>query len=119
MRGEQELSDVEDWEQREASRTHSVKFSDIPTLEKETPFIRQNTPHPKELKAKAQKLLAKSRQEDQTLLSSTANQAQVSDSNLAAASTTLHSINRLSGTLIENNEVNFCYKAFSSLIGFL
>ncbi|CAB3250748.1 unnamed protein product [Arctia plantaginis] len=51
-------SDNEDWEQKENSRTHSVKFTeDIPEL-KETPFVRQNTPHPKDLKAKAHKLLA-------------------------------------------------------------
>lgn len=72
MRGEQDYSDVDDWEEREASRTHSVKFSDVPTMEKETPFIRQNTPHPKELKAKAQKLLAKSRQEEQAVTTATA-----------------------------------------------
>ncbi|CAH0583087.1 unnamed protein product [Chrysodeixis includens] len=48
----------EDWEQKENSRTHSVKFTeDMPEV-KETPFVRQNTPHPKDLKAKAQKLLA-------------------------------------------------------------
>lgn len=28
-------------------------------MDKETPFVRQNTPHPKELKAKAHKLFAK------------------------------------------------------------
>ncbi|XP_075975783.1 scribble planar cell polarity protein isoform X4 [Anticarsia gemmatalis] len=51
-------SDNEDWEQKENSRTHSVKFTeDVPEL-KETPFVRQNTPHPKDLKAKAHKLLA-------------------------------------------------------------
>ncbi|XP_026731929.1 protein lap4 isoform X4 [Trichoplusia ni] len=51
-------SDNEDWEQKENSRTHSVKFTeDMPEV-KETPFVRQNTPHPKDLKAKAQKLLA-------------------------------------------------------------
>ncbi|KAL9899778.1 scribble planar cell polarity protein isoform 15-T30 [Glossina fuscipes fuscipes] len=53
-------TDSEDWD----SRTHSVRFSDVPAQDKDTPFIRQNTPHPKELKAKAQKLLAKSRHED-------------------------------------------------------
>ncbi|XP_047025773.1 protein lap4 isoform X12 [Helicoverpa zea] len=51
-------SDDENWEQKENSRTHSVKFTeDMPEV-KETPFVRQNTPHPKDLKAKAQKLLA-------------------------------------------------------------
>ncbi|KAK5649495.1 hypothetical protein RI129_000524 [Pyrocoelia pectoralis] len=50
----------EDWEEREASRTHSVKFSDPQDHDnRETPFVRQNTPHPRELKAKAHKLFAK------------------------------------------------------------
>ncbi|KOB77329.1 Protein lap4, partial [Operophtera brumata] len=101
----------DDWEAKEASRTHSVKFTeDMPEIKEvsslledaeapdsffalqpmmafkrpinvvrklvstprrsslqrlssltnltETPFVRQNTPHPKDLKAKAQKLLA-------------------------------------------------------------
>ncbi|XP_071051212.1 protein lap4 isoform X3 [Onthophagus taurus] len=49
-----------DWEEKEASRTHSVKFSDPQDQDnRETPFVRQNTPHPRELKAKAQRLLAK------------------------------------------------------------
>lgn len=53
-------SDSEGWEEREASRTHSVKFSeDSGTIDKDTPFVRQNTPHPKELKMKAHKLFAK------------------------------------------------------------
>ncbi|XP_048007114.1 protein lap4 isoform X17 [Leguminivora glycinivorella] len=51
-------SDSEDWEEKEASRTHSVKFTDDVSEAKETPFVRQNTPHPKDLKAKAHKLLA-------------------------------------------------------------
>ncbi|XP_077288183.1 scribble planar cell polarity protein isoform X1 [Arctopsyche grandis] len=51
-------SDSEDWEEREASRQHSVKFTDDMPEGKETPFVRQNTPHPKELKAKAHKLFA-------------------------------------------------------------
>ncbi|XP_018334001.1 protein lap4 isoform X2 [Agrilus planipennis] len=50
----------DDWEEREASRTHSVKFTDPQEPDsKETPFVRQNTPHPKELKAKAHKLFAR------------------------------------------------------------
>jgi hypothetical protein len=50
----------EDWEEREASRTHSVKFSDPQDQDsKETPFVRQNTPHPRELKAKAHNLFSK------------------------------------------------------------
>ena len=53
-----------DWEAKEESRTHSVKFSDDSNLEKETPFVRQNTPHPKELKAKAQKLFSKDKKDD-------------------------------------------------------
>ncbi|XP_055300030.1 protein lap4-like isoform X22 [Sitodiplosis mosellana] len=53
-------SDDEAWEEREASRTHSVKFSeDSGIADKDTPFVRQNTPHPKELKLKAHKLFAK------------------------------------------------------------
>ncbi|XP_061704720.1 protein lap4 isoform X8 [Cydia pomonella] len=51
-------SDSEDWEEKEASRTHSVKFTDDVSEARETPFVRQNTPHPKDLKAKAHKLLA-------------------------------------------------------------
>lgn len=108
MRGEQDLSDGgEDWEEREASRTHSVKFSDVPTLEKETPFIRQNTPHPKELKAKAQKLLAqKSRQEDQTISMHSPQQAASSNVAPTGSPTTSQSMNRLSEALIENAEVS-------------
>lgn len=53
-------SGSEDWEEREHSRTHSVKFSeDSGTIDKDTPFVRQNTPHPKELKLKAHKLFGK------------------------------------------------------------
>ncbi|XP_062525018.1 protein lap4 isoform X13 [Bombyx mori] len=51
-------SDNEDWEEKEASRTHSVKFTEDVSDVRETPFVRQNTPHPKDLKAKAHKLLA-------------------------------------------------------------
>ncbi|KAJ0177817.1 hypothetical protein K1T71_006690 [Dendrolimus kikuchii] len=51
-------SDNDDWEEKEASRTHSVKFTEDVSEVRETPFVRQNTPHPKELKAKAHKLLA-------------------------------------------------------------
>ncbi|KAI5631659.1 leucine rich repeat domain-containing protein [Phthorimaea operculella] len=50
--------DDEDWQEKEASRTHSVKFTEDAPEAKETPFVRQNTPHPRELKAKAHKLLA-------------------------------------------------------------
>ncbi|KAM7362435.1 scribble planar cell polarity protein isoform 4-T6 [Cochliomyia hominivorax] len=57
--------DSEGWEEREASRTHSVKFNaDIPIQDKDTPFMRQNTPHPKELRDKAKKLLAKNRTDE-------------------------------------------------------
>lgn len=52
-------TDSEGWEEREASRTHSVKFSEDSMLDKDTPFIRQNTPHPRELKLKAHKLFGK------------------------------------------------------------
>ncbi|KAK6629848.1 hypothetical protein RUM43_003668 [Polyplax serrata] len=56
-----EESDEDGWREKEASRTTSVKFTDNidsekDELNKETLFVRQNTPHPKELKAKAQKL---------------------------------------------------------------
>ncbi|KAL4711440.1 hypothetical protein ACJJTC_016194 [Scirpophaga incertulas] len=50
----------DDWEEKEASRTHSVKFTEDVPETRETPFVRQNTPHPKELKAKAHKLLGRS-----------------------------------------------------------
>ncbi|XP_049821121.1 protein lap4 isoform X4 [Aethina tumida] len=52
--------DEDDWEEKEASRQHSVKFTDPQdTDNRETPFVRHNTPHPKELKAKAHKLFSK------------------------------------------------------------
>ncbi|XP_071451174.1 protein lap4 isoform X3 [Hetaerina americana] len=52
---EDEDEDADGW--KEESRTHSVKFTDESSENKGgTPFVRQNTPHPKELKAKAQKL---------------------------------------------------------------
>ncbi|XP_017079679.2 protein lap4 isoform X21 [Drosophila eugracilis] len=57
-------SDSEPFEEREPSRT-VVKFSEEATQEKDTPFVRQNTPHPKDLKAKAQKLkVERSRNEE-------------------------------------------------------
>lgn len=60
-------SDDEGWQEREASRTHSVKFTDEPPeVDKETPFVRQNTPHPKELKAKAHKLFSKGKSESRS-----------------------------------------------------
>ncbi|XP_021694622.1 protein lap4 isoform X10 [Aedes aegypti] len=59
-----EDTDSEDWEEREASRTHSVKFSEDSNVDKDTPFVRQNTPHPKELKLKAHKLFAKEKRSD-------------------------------------------------------
>ncbi|XP_050665192.1 protein lap4 isoform X4 [Leptidea sinapis] len=49
----------DDWQEKEASRTISVKFSEDTSEAKETPFVRQNTPHPKELKAKAVKLFTR------------------------------------------------------------
>ncbi|XP_070073163.1 protein lap4 isoform X12 [Drosophila takahashii] len=57
-------SDSEPFEEREPSRT-VVKFSEEASQEKDTPFVRQNTPHPKDLKAKAQKLkVERSRNEE-------------------------------------------------------
>lgn len=57
-------SDSEPYEEREPSRT-VVKFSEDASQEKDTPFVRQNTPHPKDLKAKAQKLkVERSRHEE-------------------------------------------------------
>lgn len=63
-----EESDNEDWQAREESRTHSVKFSEDSATDKETPFVRQNTPHPKELKAKAHKLFSKDKRDDDSNL---------------------------------------------------
>jgi carboxylesterase type B len=63
-----EESDNDDWEARENSRTHSVKFSEDSNADKETPFVRQNTPHPKDLKAKAHKLFSKDKKEDDTMV---------------------------------------------------
>jgi hypothetical protein len=63
-----EDSDNEDWQARDESRTHSVKFSEDSATDKETPFVRQNTPHPKELKLKAHKLFSKDKKgEDENL----------------------------------------------------
>ncbi|XP_015597928.1 protein lap4 isoform X3 [Cephus cinctus] len=60
-------SDDEGWQEREASRIHSVKFTDEPPeADKETPFVRQNTPHPKELKAKAHKLFSKGKNDSRS-----------------------------------------------------
>ncbi|XP_006612195.1 protein lap4 isoform X8 [Apis dorsata] len=60
-------SDDEGWQEKEASRTHSVKFTDEPPeTDKETPFVRQNTPHPKELKAKAHKLFNKGKNDSRS-----------------------------------------------------
>ncbi|CAG9857264.1 unnamed protein product [Phyllotreta striolata] len=57
---EEDEEDDEDWREREANRTHSVKFTDAQEKDnRETPFVRHNTPHPRELKAKAHKLFAK------------------------------------------------------------
>ncbi|XP_057652648.1 protein lap4-like isoform X2 [Diorhabda carinulata] len=55
-----EDEDDDDWREHEASRTHSVKFTDPQEKDnRETPFVRHNTPHPRELKAKAHKLFGK------------------------------------------------------------
>nr|XP_012142080.1 PREDICTED: protein lap4 isoform X5 [Megachile rotundata] len=60
-------SEDEEWQEKEASRTHSVKFTDEPPeTDKETPFVRQNTPHPKELKAKAHKLFSKGKNDSRS-----------------------------------------------------
>ncbi|XP_052739843.1 protein scribble homolog isoform X10 [Bicyclus anynana] len=53
------------WEEREASRTISVKFTEDVPEAKETPFVRQNTPHPRELKAKAVKLFTRTPEQQQ------------------------------------------------------
>jgi hypothetical protein len=63
-----EDSDNEDWQAREESRTHSVKFSEDSATDKETPFVRQNTPHPKELKLKAHKLFSKDKRDEDSNL---------------------------------------------------
>ncbi|XP_023036384.1 protein lap4 isoform X18 [Drosophila willistoni] len=56
-------SDYEEHNSRENART--VTFPDVPNQEKNTQFVRQNTPHPKDLKAKAQKLkVERSRHEE-------------------------------------------------------
>lgn len=59
LRQHEQDSDSDGWEEREASRTTSVKFTDDSQMDKDTPFVRQNTPHPKELKMKAAKLFGK------------------------------------------------------------
>ncbi|XP_065213379.1 protein lap4 [Planococcus citri] len=58
----------EDQEDQEDSRTTSVKFTDDVQNEKtkETPFVRQNTPHPKELKMKAKQLFGKGKETSET-----------------------------------------------------
>ncbi|XP_026676448.1 protein lap4, partial [Diaphorina citri] len=60
------------WEEREASRAHSVKFTDDVMMSEtgkdgQTSFVRQNTPHPKELKEKAKKLFNKSKSPNSSL----------------------------------------------------
>lgn len=62
---DQQDSDSDGWEEREASRTVSVKFTDDSQIDKDTPFVRQNTPHPRELKMKAQKLFGKGKVDQQ------------------------------------------------------
>ena len=74
-----EESDNEDWEAREHSRTHSVKFSEDSNADKETPFVRQNTPHPKELKAKAHKLFSKDKKEEELHLVALAEEVRIED----------------------------------------
>lgn len=64
---EERDSDSDGWEEREASRTVSVKFTDDSQIDKDTPFVRQNTPHPRELKMKAQKLFGKKADQENNL----------------------------------------------------
>ncbi|CRK92451.1 CLUMA_CG006014, isoform A [Clunio marinus] len=71
-----EDSENEDWEVRENSRTSTVKFSEDSNADKETPFVRQNTPHPKELKAKAHKLFSKDKKEDENNLNPLSEESQ-------------------------------------------
>ncbi|XP_039279782.1 protein scribble homolog isoform X7 [Nilaparvata lugens] len=69
---DEEEEEDDNWEEKEASRQHSVKFTDDVQQQetgKETPFVRQNTPHPKDLKAKAHKLFSKSKSNDSRELS--------------------------------------------------
>ncbi|CAG0892323.1 unnamed protein product, partial [Cyprideis torosa] len=60
--GEDSREDAEELPLEERTRTSMVKFADEKNadpddeLERETPFVRHNTPHPKDLKAKAHKL---------------------------------------------------------------
>lgn len=62
----QEDSDSENWKSRD--NNSRVKFSEDSESEREqTPFVRQNTPHPKELKLKAHKLFAKEKSKQEEL----------------------------------------------------
>uniref|UniRef100_A0A1B0AWP7 Uncharacterized protein n=1 Tax=Glossina palpalis gambiensis TaxID=67801 RepID=A0A1B0AWP7_9MUSC len=94
-------TDSEDWD----SRTHSVRFSDVPAQDKDTPFIRQNTPHPKELKAKAQKLLAKSRHEDTSSNLDTLNEEVTSMESLAMTNPTSGNVDLGNAVLQVNSEL--------------
>ncbi|XP_066248710.1 protein lap4 [Euwallacea similis] len=73
----------DDWQEHEASRTHSVKFTDPQDQEnKETPFVRQNTPHPRELKAKAHKLFGKGSSHGQSSLEEFGHRPDFVDNNM-------------------------------------
>ncbi|XP_066150639.1 protein lap4 isoform X2 [Euwallacea fornicatus] len=74
----------DDWQEHEASRTHSVKFTDPQDQEnKETPFVRQNTPHPRELKAKAHKLFGKGSSHGQSSLEEFSHRPDFVDNNMS------------------------------------
>lgn len=45
-----------------------MKFSEDSGTDKETLFVRQNTPHPKELKLKAHKLFSKDKKDEEPSL---------------------------------------------------
>ncbi|XP_022161283.1 protein scribble homolog isoform X4 [Myzus persicae] len=65
-------ADENEWENKANSRTTSVQFTgDIKTEPNtNTSFVRHNTPHPRELKAKATKLFGKTRSNESSLTES-------------------------------------------------
>ncbi|XP_060836590.1 protein scribble homolog isoform X4 [Rhopalosiphum padi] len=65
-------ADENEWENKANSRTTSVQFTgDIKTEPNtNTSFVRHNTPHPRELKAKATKLFGKTRSNESSLTDS-------------------------------------------------
>ncbi|XP_043213961.1 protein lap4-like isoform X2 [Amphibalanus amphitrite] len=72
--GDVTLGAGSDWDPAEASRTSVVQFQGQGSADedgdsdKESHFVRQNTPHPRELKAKAHKLFAKGKNVDGSML---------------------------------------------------